>query len=64
MDEQKKLLIQKAQDKHKKIYPCGRWRSFHECFTMHEGRLLFWYNTECGTTHILKGDDVTEATHA
>ena len=55
MEEQKKLLIEKAINKHDKIYPCGKCSSLQECFTMQGDQLLFWYNTEGGSTHVISG---------
>jgi hypothetical protein len=47
-------LIQMAIDKHKRIFPCGNAAVLGECFTTTEDRVLFWYNTEDDSTHLLE----------
>ncbi len=54
MSETKMKLIQRALDKHEKIFPCGDAALLEECFTVAEDRLLFWYNTEDDSTHLLE----------
>ncbi len=53
MEKQKKKIINKAIKRHNKIYPCGIYSSFDECFTRRNGTLFFWYNTEDKSTHII-----------
>lgn len=54
MKEAKIQLIEEAKEKFKKIYPCGAYFSFAECFTVYKGRLIFWFNTEDHSTHALQ----------
>ena len=54
MSEEKIRLIQKAIDSHKKIFPCGSARLLDDCFTVTNDKLLFWFNTEDDSTHLLE----------
>ena len=49
-----RVLIQKAFSKFGVIYPCGKAKSFTESFTKHSGILVFWFNTEDGSTHVMQ----------
>ncbi|MBN1602252.1 MAG: hypothetical protein JW915_11625 [Chitinispirillaceae bacterium] len=53
MSELENTLIDKAVALHQKIYPCAKKERFADCFTIHENRLFFWYNTEDQSTHVL-----------
>ena len=53
MNEIKRKMIETAWRKHRTIYPCGTRRSFDECFTKEQNDLIFWYNTEDQSTHLL-----------
>ncbi len=53
MSEEKMRLIQRAIEEHERIYPCGNAALLEECFTTNEDRLLFWFNTEDDSTHLL-----------
>jgi len=53
MGELERKLMQKAIQKHKKIYPCSRKESFEHCFTRETDRILFWYNTKDRSTHLI-----------
>jgi hypothetical protein len=46
-------LIQKAIQKHGKIFPCSNKKSLLDCFTVEGEQIIFWYNTEDQTTHVL-----------
>jgi len=46
-------LILQATEKHSTIYPCSNKSAFDECFTHDCDRLIFWYNTEDNSTHVL-----------
>ena len=46
-------MILKATEKHSMIYPCSNKADFDECFTHESDRLIFWYNTEDNSTHVL-----------
>jgi len=48
-----KKMIKEAVRKHRRIYPCADKKALEECFTRHENRLLFWFNTEEKTTHVV-----------
>ena len=54
MNALKQSLINKAQEKYKKIYPASRLRSLDECFTEEEDELILWFNTEDGSTRVLR----------
>lgn len=49
-------LIRKAIRKHKKIFPCLSRKEFSKCFTREDGRLLFWYDTEDRSTHLISAN--------
>jgi hypothetical protein len=51
-DIERKLLL-KALLKYQKIYPCGNKKNFSECFTTFGNNILFWFNTEDQSTHLL-----------
>jgi hypothetical protein len=34
------------------IRPCGNRMAFSECFSLERDRLIFWYNTNDGSTHV------------
>ena len=53
MDEKKKNLMKRAQDRHCNIFPCGKNKDLHDCFTTYGDLLLFWLNTEDETTHLM-----------
>lgn len=49
-----KRLIAKARKKHgDRISPTAYKRSFRECFTENDGVMIFWYNTEDMSTHVV-----------
>ncbi len=54
MSEEKMRLIQKAIDEHERIFPCGSAALLDDCFTVNEDKLLFWFNTEDDSTHLLE----------
>jgi hypothetical protein len=53
MNEFKSKLISEATETFSNIYPCGSKSDFDECFTMNGNHLLFWFNTEDQSTHII-----------
>ncbi len=53
MNSIKAGLISNAISKHKRIFPCRGCRSLEECFTFEKGMVIFWYNTEDESTHML-----------
>ncbi len=56
MSEYETALIDKAVALHQKIYPCAKKERLADCFTRHENRLFFWYNTEDQSTHVIYTD--------
>ena len=53
MNELKQQMIQKAVKKHSNIFPCSSCRTFEECFTVESNNVIFWYNTEDNSTHLM-----------
>ncbi len=45
-------LISDAVTTHGRIFPCGEKSSFYECFTIEGERIVFWYDTDDGSTHV------------
>ena len=45
-------LISKARGKYGQILPCGVRGDLVACFTTEGSRVIFWYNTADGSTHI------------
>jgi hypothetical protein len=54
MNNIKKKLINKAIQKYRKIFPCGNQKDISDCFTQIGNDILFWFNTEDESTHLLK----------
>ena len=56
MLQEEQKLIKKAEEKHGKINPVrGRGKHDKRSFTRDKkNRLLFWFNTPDGSTHIIK----------
>lgn len=46
-------MIQSAMQTHRKIFPCSHHTDLQDCFTEHNDHLLFWYNTEDRSTHLI-----------
>jgi len=53
MNEIKLKMISEAAKNYHSIYPCGNNRDLEECFTMYEDQILFWFNTEDNSTHVI-----------
>jgi hypothetical protein len=53
MNEIKYKLILEARDRFKKIYPCGNNKDLIDCFTRMGNLLVFWFNTEDKSTHLM-----------
>ena len=53
MNEMKKAMIRQAIKKYRQIYPCGIRKDLWDCFTVMDGRIVFWFNTADNTTHLL-----------
>ena len=58
MNEIKQTLINRAKKQFKQIYPCSTKKGFKECFTVEDDQIIFWFNTEDETTHIIIQDMV------
>jgi len=58
LPKEHKKLIRRALKEHSRIFPPAHKRSLKECFTRHNGKIVFWFNTEDRTTHALIGDDL------
>ncbi|MBD3317130.1 MAG: hypothetical protein GF344_15195 [Chitinivibrionales bacterium] len=52
----RRKLIEQARTKYGTIHPCGRCGVFDRCFTISGNRLLFWFNTEDDSTHLVTAD--------
>jgi hypothetical protein len=53
LSELETRLIEQALKGHRRIYPCGNRQQLHECFTIDEDSLSFWFNTEDNSTHVI-----------
>ncbi|MBD3322281.1 MAG: hypothetical protein GF350_14370 [Chitinivibrionales bacterium] len=53
-NSRKELLIKAARKRHGTILPVADVKDLDDSFTTHHDALLFWYNTEDGSTHIVK----------
>jgi hypothetical protein len=53
MNDLKSRMIRKAEERHKKIYPCAHKTRFDDCFTNNSDFVFFWYNTEDHSTHVI-----------
>lgn len=53
MDEQKKTMIENAEQQYQVIRPCGSNTSLSDCFTTVGDTIVFWFNTEDRSTHII-----------
>jgi hypothetical protein len=53
MNELKKKMIETARSKHPQIYPCASGETLEDCFTIEDNTVIFWYNTEDHSTHLL-----------
>ncbi|MBD3346342.1 MAG: hypothetical protein GF401_14905 [Chitinivibrionales bacterium] len=56
MNKHQQRLISEAKRKYKRIYPCTAKPSLAECFTLHNNKLLFWFNTDDHTTHVMTAE--------
>jgi hypothetical protein len=56
VNELRTRLIEQARNRHKRIYPCANQADFEECFTITGNRLMFWFNTEDHSTHLVVAD--------
>ncbi|MBD3320564.1 MAG: hypothetical protein GF350_05645 [Chitinivibrionales bacterium] len=56
MNKLRQRLINQAKRKYRRIYPCTPKPTLAECFTFHNNKLLFWFNTEDHTTHVMTAE--------
>ena len=56
MAELKQELIQRAVAAHQTIRPCSHKNELDDCFSMMNGKLVFWFNTEDESTHVVMED--------
>ena len=56
----KEALIYFAKEKYGNISPCNGDLDYNKCFTHREeyGQVVFWFNDEAGSTHIVKESQV------
>jgi len=53
MNERKERLFHTALLQYNRIFPCSECDTWDECYTLENNRILFWFNTDEGTTHLL-----------
>ncbi|HMB01267.1 MAG TPA: hypothetical protein VKS21_09805 [Spirochaetota bacterium] len=53
MNKEKYRMIRKAVSRWKHIYPCSGLANFENCFTTMGNKLIFWFNTDDHSTHVL-----------
>ncbi len=53
MNRIKKDLMAAARQQYNKIFPCGSMDRVEDGFTVEGKLLLFWFNTEDNSTHLL-----------
>lgn len=54
MNNVKLKLIERAINEYGKIYPCNNNGMLNDCFTEEKEKVLFWFNTEDNSTHLLE----------
>jgi len=53
MNELKKRMIETARRRHNRIFPCASFLNLEDSFTVEGQKLIFWYNTEDHSTHLV-----------
>lgn len=53
LSPRKKKLLNKAREMYGEIAPAGRKKTFEEGFTHSNNKLVFWFNTTDGSTHVV-----------
>jgi hypothetical protein len=53
MDNIQEELLREAVQLHGRIEPTRTRRTFEECFTVEDSKIIFWFNDESGTTKVL-----------
>ncbi len=56
MNDIKAHLIEQARREYRRIFPCARRGDLDECFTVEGNKILFWFNTDDDSTHMVTGD--------
>jgi hypothetical protein len=56
MNEIRHSLIRKATRQYRKIRPCAHKAELNECFTVEDKQVLFWFNTEDESTHMIAAE--------
>lgn len=52
----KKEMITEALDQYEKIFPTAGKSDLSDCFTISRSKLIFWFNTEDESTHVIARD--------
>lgn len=60
MEPTRQKLIEQAKRRFRSIHPCGSKATLEDCFTVQDENILFWFNTDDQTTHVLKSHELTE----
>jgi hypothetical protein len=58
VEEIKNTLMHLAIEMYGEIIPCPNKETFEKSFTIHEGKIIFWFNTKDGSTHVLSSTQV------
>ena len=53
MQEIQDRLIRQAMETHQNIAPCSNRESLHDCFSTFDDKLIFWFNTDDDSTHVI-----------
>jgi hypothetical protein len=56
MNELKRVMFEQARKRYDSILPCAKADSWNDCFTVEGNKLLFWFNTEDQSTHLMSFD--------
>jgi len=49
----KERMIVKAKSMYGEITPCDSHKDFSTCFTIYEGKLMFWFNDKTNNTKVI-----------
>lgn len=53
MNELKNIMIRKAYEMYKGVYPVKSHDKLSDCFTIEENMIMFWFNTPDQSTHVI-----------
>lgn len=56
MSRNQRRLVREAMSRYRRIFPCGTRARFDDCFTNNGDSLMFWFDTEDGSTHLVVGE--------